>query len=166
VRSNVSAVRLTSNPVVMPKVLRLRQRDASSTYRGSTGLPSICVHGPRASFRSRPATCLQSVRVPSLPNSRLAPRVRAAVRACLALCAAVAQLVRAPVCGTGGRWFEPTQLYHLLDRALGAGAASAAPAASAFPTHSLFHCSRRSFDASRSLCSLDRRLPTTWLRIL
>jgi hypothetical protein len=21
-------------------------------------------------------------------------------------------LVRAPVCGTGGRWFEPTQLYH------------------------------------------------------
>ena len=26
-------------------------------------------------------------------------------------CAAVAQLVRAPVCGTGGRWFEPTQLY-------------------------------------------------------
>ena len=27
-------------------------------------------------------------------------------------CAAVAQLVRAPVCGTGGRWFEPTQLYH------------------------------------------------------
>src|SRR5712671_3750114 len=28
------------------------------------------------------------------------------------LCAAVAQMVRAPVCGTGGRWFEPTQLYH------------------------------------------------------
>jgi hypothetical protein len=26
--------------------------------------------------------------------------------------AVVAQLVRAPVCGTGGRWFEPTQLYH------------------------------------------------------
>jgi hypothetical protein len=25
--------------------------------------------------------------------------------------AVVAQLVRAPVCGTGGRWFEPTQLY-------------------------------------------------------
>ena len=25
--------------------------------------------------------------------------------------AAVAQLVRAPVCGTGGRWFETTQLY-------------------------------------------------------
>src|SRR6516162_8670281 len=25
--------------------------------------------------------------------------------------AAVAQLVRAPVCGTGGRWFEATQLY-------------------------------------------------------
>src|SRR5580693_6639379 len=27
--------------------------------------------------------------------------------------AVVAQLVRAPVCGTGGRWFEPTQLYQL-----------------------------------------------------
>src|ERR1041384_6075713 len=26
--------------------------------------------------------------------------------------AAVAQMVRAPVCGTGGRWFEATQLYH------------------------------------------------------
>src|SRR5882724_13710532 len=26
--------------------------------------------------------------------------------------AAVAQLVRAPDCGSGGRWFEPTQLYH------------------------------------------------------
>src|SRR5260370_20908731 len=26
--------------------------------------------------------------------------------------AIVAQLVRAPVCGTGGRRFEPTQLYH------------------------------------------------------
>src|SRR5262249_50706616 len=25
---------------------------------------------------------------------------------------AVAQMVRAPVCGTGGRWFEATQLYH------------------------------------------------------
>src|ERR1700694_1661017 len=28
--------------------------------------------------------------------------------------AVVAQLVRAPVCGTGGRWFEPTQLYQQL----------------------------------------------------
>ncbi len=27
-------------------------------------------------------------------------------------CAAVAQLVRAPDCGSGGRRFEPTQLYH------------------------------------------------------
>src|SRR5262245_64205576 len=27
--------------------------------------------------------------------------------------AVVAQLVRAPVCGTGGRWFEPTQLYQI-----------------------------------------------------
>src|SRR5439155_22816351 len=30
--------------------------------------------------------------------------------------AVVAQLVRAPVCGTGGRWFEPTQLYHWSNR--------------------------------------------------
>ena len=41
-------------------------------------------------------------------------------------CAAVAQMVRAPVCGTGGRWFEATQLYHsslpfsIADRARGA----------------------------------------------
>src|SRR5438045_7715163 len=28
------------------------------------------------------------------------------------LCAVVAQLVRAPDCGSGGRWFKPTQLYH------------------------------------------------------
>src|SRR5882757_5032591 len=26
--------------------------------------------------------------------------------------AVVAQLVRAPDCGSGGRWFKPTQLYH------------------------------------------------------
>src|SRR5262245_6424605 len=32
-----------------------------------------------------------------------------------AVCAVVAQLVRAPDCGSGGRWFEPTQLYHLPD---------------------------------------------------
>src|SRR5882724_11928489 len=30
------------------------------------------------------------------------------------VCAAVAQMVRAPVCGTGGRWFEATQLYHFI----------------------------------------------------
>src|SRR4051812_29277157 len=36
--------------------------------------------------------------------------------ACSSPCAAVAQLVRAPVCGTGGRWFETTQLYHPLHR--------------------------------------------------
>jgi hypothetical protein len=30
--------------------------------------------------------------------------------------AVVAQLVRAPVCGTGGRWFEPTQLYQQIQR--------------------------------------------------
>ena len=35
--------------------------------------------------------------------------------------AVVAQLVRAPVCGTGGRWFEPTQLYQ--QGAKGAGQA-------------------------------------------
>src|SRR3954471_2086271 len=34
--------------------------------------------------------------------------------------AVVAQLVRAPVCGTGGRWFEPTQLYHIeINRKIG-----------------------------------------------
>src|SRR5450756_1634435 len=32
--------------------------------------------------------------------------------------AVVAQLVRAPVCGTGGRWFEPTQLYQYFQRHL------------------------------------------------
>src|SRR6185437_7621835 len=31
------------------------------------------------------------------------------------LCAVVAQLVRAPDCGSGGRWFKPTQLYHSPD---------------------------------------------------
>ena len=31
-------------------------------------------------------------------------------------CAGVAQLVRAPVCGTGGRWFEPTHLYQINQR--------------------------------------------------
>ena len=33
-------------------------------------------------------------------------------------CAVVAQLVRAPDCGSGGRWFEPTQLYHCPPRSL------------------------------------------------
>jgi hypothetical protein len=31
-----------------------------------------------------------------------------------AVCAVVAQLVRAPDCGSGGRWFKPTQLYQSL----------------------------------------------------
>ena len=31
-----------------------------------------------------------------------------------ALRAVVAQLVRAPDCGSGGRWFEPTQLYQCI----------------------------------------------------
>ena len=39
--------------------------------------------------------------------SAIAPRFPPARRSC----AAVAQLVRAPVCGTGGRWFKSTQLY-------------------------------------------------------
>jgi hypothetical protein len=32
--------------------------------------------------------------------------------------AAVAQLVRAPDCGSGGRWFESTQLYQRIAAAL------------------------------------------------
>ena len=52
---------------------------------------------------------------PALPKSGVAPSFRP-VRDPLfgrpAKDAVVAQLVRAPVCGTGGRWFEPTQLYH------------------------------------------------------
>src|ERR1700722_7705394 len=40
------------------------------------------------------------------------PPVREPLFADPAKDAVVAQLVRAPVCGTGGRWFEATQLYH------------------------------------------------------
>src|SRR6187551_287978 len=48
-----------------------------------------------------------------LPNLRPAPRFDPLCEPFARIvCAAVAQLVRAPVCGTGGRWFEPTQLYH------------------------------------------------------
>ncbi len=54
--------------------------------------------------------------MPHLPKSGVAPSFRP-VRRPPAYGrepedAVVAQLVRAPVCGTGGRWFEPTQLYH------------------------------------------------------
>src|SRR5690606_2695620 len=38
---------------------------------------------------------------PRTTGSRCGPR-----------CAVVAQLVRAPDCGSGGRWFDPSQLYH------------------------------------------------------
>src|SRR5437763_6604803 len=47
--------------------------------------------------------------------------------------AVVAQLVRAPVCGTGGRWFEPTQLYQTLPSDVPdhtTGSRAGAPAAS------------------------------------
>src|SRR5436305_15274035 len=50
---------------------------------------------------------------PALPKASVAPSFRL-VRSPFfgpAKDAVVAQLVRAPVCGTGGRWFEPTQLY-------------------------------------------------------
>ena len=55
------------------------------------------------------------VTLPALPKSGVAPSFRPDRDPCLGLRkkdAVVAQLVRAPVCGTGGRWFEPTQLYH------------------------------------------------------
>ena len=50
---------------------------------------------------------------PALPKSGVAPSFRPVRRPLSgpAKDAVVAQLVRAPVCGTGGRWFEPTQLY-------------------------------------------------------
>lgn len=49
---------------------------------------------------------------PLLPGTPFAPSFAPLARLFAArACAAVAQLVRAPVCGTGGRWFEPTQLY-------------------------------------------------------
>ena len=49
--------------------------------------------------------------------------------------AVVAQLVRAPVCGTGGRWFEPTQLYQ--------------------PPHSL-NCRPNCRDTSTVVCGFTR----------
>jgi hypothetical protein len=52
---------------------------------------------------------------PALPKRGVAPSfppVREPLFEGPAKDAVVAQLVRAPVCGTGGRWFEPTQLYH------------------------------------------------------
>src|SRR5258708_32651665 len=51
---------------------------------------------------------------PALPKQGVAPSFRLVRSPFLrpAKDAVVAQLVRAPVCGTGGRWFEPTQLYH------------------------------------------------------
>src|ERR1700761_8362127 len=42
--------------------------------------------------------------------------------------AAVAQLVRAPDCGSGGRWFESTQLYQRAFSSIGTVIASAARA--------------------------------------
>src|SRR5262249_15575580 len=51
----------------------------------------------------------------ALPKRGVAPSFRPVrrpfFRGCASTDAVVAQLVRAPVCGTGGRWFEPTQLY-------------------------------------------------------
>ena len=44
------------------------------------------------------------------PDRSRRPPVAALERACLR--AVVAQLVRAPDCGSGGRWFDPSQPYH------------------------------------------------------
>jgi hypothetical protein len=51
--------------------------------------------------------------LPALPKAGVAPSFRPVRHPILEPVkdAVVAQLVRAPVCGTGGRWFEPTQLY-------------------------------------------------------
>src|ERR1700704_5673594 len=64
--------------------------------------PGACIlNAPRATSRNPAAGRV-------LSKQDRAPRLRPlATRR-----AAVAQLVRAPVCGTGGRWFETTQLYH------------------------------------------------------
>jgi hypothetical protein len=55
---------------------------------------------------------------PALPKPGVAPSFRRVRPPFLAPArdAVVAQLVRAPVCGTGGRWFEPTQLYQINQR--------------------------------------------------
>src|SRR5258705_457795 len=60
------------------------------------------------------ARTARMVSPPALPKPGVAPSFRPVRRPFLgpARDAVVAQLVRAPVCGTGGRWFEPTQLYH------------------------------------------------------
>src|SRR5215472_7956004 len=66
---------------------------------------------------------------PALPNLACPPSLRplasaypgevdtgSPIRICADECAAVAQLVRAPDCGSGGRWFESTQLYQYLQQ--------------------------------------------------
>ena len=64
-----------------------------------------------------------------------------------AVCAVVAQLVRAPDCGSGGRWFKPTQLYHSQASRISAIQTRTAPegAASAFRCcrYQLFLVARR-----------------------
>ena len=49
----------------------------------------------------------------SCQSRRFPPRFRPLAERIPAARAAVAQLVRAPDCGSGGRWFESTQLYQL-----------------------------------------------------
>src|SRR5262249_34217943 len=65
-------------------------------------------------YRTRPSIAALS----ALPKAGDAPSFRPVQRPFferrLLEDAVVAQLVRAPVCGTGGRWFEPTQLYQAL----------------------------------------------------
>src|SRR5689334_11375972 len=56
-----------------------------------------------------PAISIFTARHAPLPNFARASTFRPPARAR----AAVAQLVRAPDCGSGGRWFESTQLYQV-----------------------------------------------------
>jgi hypothetical protein len=82
-----------------------------------SGLFLVCRLRPRRPSggakrrRSRhPAALPKPGVAPSFPPGS-APRLRRLTKD-----AVVAQLVRAPVCGTGGRWFEPTQLYQHRNR--------------------------------------------------
>src|SRR5262245_39216901 len=70
----------------------------------------------KPSFERRPAKARQ--RPAALPKMALAPTFAPLARAR----AAVAQLVRAPDCGSGGRWFESTQLYQRENMPSSAGA--------------------------------------------
>ena len=76
----------------------------------------------------------------TLPRQAFAPSFPAPSRH-----AAVAQLVRAPVCGTGGRWFEPTLLYHPILHPILHPMRDSRRSPAIQPAHA---CSRRSFAVS------------------